>query len=274
MNIKLCVASGDLKINGWARNEIRAFVAGNDSGALGFKVLQKGADGNAVWVAVAGAESQKNVEGCLAGDSIELDVPRGAPVHVKSRESETGIDSVGRATVENVGGNIRLSNVARGVEATTYEGDITVEKSGGAMQLQTTTGSIVAFALAPAEIGDAFKAKTASGAIVLRGVEHRQIEVNSNSGAIRFTGEFLAGGQYAFSAFNGSINLQIPQNSSCKINASYGFGAFNSDFALANVVKSFAAQKAQNLSAQIGASAAAATVNVSTYSGTIQIKKQ
>ncbi len=28
VNIKICVAEGNLKINGWERNEIRAYVAG------------------------------------------------------------------------------------------------------------------------------------------------------------------------------------------------------------------------------------------------------
>lgn len=272
VNVRLCVNEGALKINGWERNEIRAFVAGGN-GAVGFKILQKNKQNDSpVWVAVVGDSSKAKQDECLSGDSIELDVPRGATVSVKSRESETTIDSIGKATIENLGGNIYLSNITHGIDATTYEGDITVEKSGGAIVLQTTTGNIVAFALAPGEIGDQFKAKTNSGAIVLRGIEHRQIEANSNSGALRFAGEFLAGGQYTFNAFNGSINLQIPANSACRINASYGFGAFNSEIALTNIVKSLTRSKAQNLSAQIGAGGDA-TLNLSTYSGTIQIKK-
>lgn len=276
VNVKLCVAEGNLKINGWNRNEIRVFVAGGND-AVGFKVLQKGKQNdNPIQVAVLGFGAPKNknstADECLSGNEIEIDVPRGASVSVKSRESETAIDSVARATIENLDGNIYLSNVAQGIDAKTYEGDITVEKSGGAMLLQTTTGSVVAFGVSPNETGDAFKAKTGSGAIVLRGIAYRQIEANSNSGAIRFAGEFLAGGQYVFGAFNGSINLQIPLNSSCKIIASYGFGTFTSEIPLTNVVKSLAASKAQNLSAQIGARSDA-TLNLSTYSGKIQIKK-
>lgn len=275
VNVRLCVGEGNLKINGWERDEIRVFVAGGD--AVGFKILQKGkSGGNPVWVAVVGADSAKNkranADECLSGERIELDVPRGATVNVKSRDSETAIDSVARAKVENLDGSIRLSRIGRGVEATTYEGDITIEKSGGAMSLVATNGSIVAFDVAPGAAGDDFKAKTSGGAIVLRRAEYRQIEVNSNSGAINFTGEFLAGGQYTFNAFNGSINLQIPQNSSCRINAAYNFGSFDSEIPLTNVVKSFAAAKARNLSGQIGAGDAA-TLNLSTYNGAIQIKK-
>lgn len=274
VNVKLCVSEGRVKINGWERNEIRAFV--NDGSEVGFRVLQKSKQNETpVWVEILGYDSVKNKEAnpdeCLSGDEIEIDAPRNAVVSITSRRSETIIDSVARVTVENVGGDILLSNIGQGIQAKTYEGDITVEKSSGAIMLVTTAGNIVVFDVSPSEIGDVFKAKTNSGAIILQHAEHRQIEANSNSGSIKFTGELLSGGQYNFTAFNGLISLLIPQNSSSKINASYGFGAFNSEIPLLNLVKS-ATSNAQNLSAQIGKGEA--NLNLSTYSGTIQIKKQ
>ena len=275
VNISLCVSEGNLKINGWERNEIRAFV--NNGSETGFKVLQKNKQSsNAVWVMVVGYDTAKNKElnsdECLSGEEIELDVPRGASVNVKSRTSEAKIESVGRARIENVGGDIFLINVAQGIDATTYEGDVRVEKSGGAMTLTSTTGNIVAFEVAPSQIGDIFKAKTSSGAITLQSVEHRQMEIGSNSGSMKFVGEFLSGGQYRFGTSNGSILLAIPQNSSCKINASFGFGAFNSELPLQNVKKNpNPTSKAQSLSALIGNGDA--NVSLTTYSGAIRIKK-
>lgn len=274
VNIKLCVSEGRLKINGWERNEIRAFVAGGSR--VGFKILQKSRQSEVPgWVSVSEVQSTGadniNPEGCLSGEQIELDVPRGAVVTVVSGESETVIDSVGKVDIQNGGGNILLSNVRQGIEARTYEGGITVENSSGAMSLATTTGNIVVVDAAPGEIGDVLKAKTNSGALILQKIEHRQVEAGSISGSIKFTGEILNGGQYNFKALNGSINLLIPQNSSCKIYASYGSGAFSSEMPLRNVVKS-APSNAQNLSAQLGAGEA--SLNLSTYSGVIQIKKQ
>ena len=272
VNISLCVSEGNLKISGWERNEIRAFV--NNGSETGFKVLEKNKQSNkAVWVKVLGFDPPKNKETnpneCLSGEEIELDVPRGAIVKVKGQASKTTIDSVGKVVVENVGGDIFLNNIAQGIDATTYEGDVTVEKSGGAMTLTSTTGNIVAFEVAPSQIGDIFIAKTSSGAITLQSVEHRQMEINSNSGSMKFVGEFLSGGQYTFGTQNGSILLAIPHNSSCKINASFG-GTFNSELPLLNVVKN-AATKTQSLSASIGSGDA--TLNLTTYSGAIRIKK-
>ncbi len=272
VNISLCISEGNLKINGWERNEIRAFV---DNGSeVGFNVREKNKQSNkAVWVKVLGFDPTKNKETnsdeCLSGEEIELDVPRGATVNVRGQTSETIIESVGKVSVEIDGGDIFLSGIERGIDAKVYEGDVTVGKSGGAMTLTSTTGNIVAFDVAPSGIGDIFKAKTSSGAITLQSVEHRQMEINSNSGSMKFVGEFLSGGQYTFGTSNGSILLAIPQNSSCKINASFG-GTFNSELPLSNVVKN-PASKAQSLSALIGSGEA--TLNLRTYSGAIRIKK-
>ncbi|MCA1623196.1 MAG: DUF4097 domain-containing protein [Acidobacteria bacterium] len=274
VNVSLCVETGNLKINGWERNEVRALVT--QGSQVGFKVSQKNKQSNKPeWIWVLGFDPSKITESgadeCLSGGEIEIDVPRNATINVKSRESETTIGSIGKVTVENVGGDIFLNHIARGIEATTHQGDVMVGNSSGAMTLQSTTGNIVVFDASPSEIGDIFKAKTNNGAIILKDIEQRQMDVGSNSGSISFTGEFADGGQYNFNTLNGSITLSIPQNSSSKISASYGYGAFNSEIPLQNLVKS-PASKTQNLTGQIGKGDA--TLNLTTYSGALLIKKQ
>lgn len=275
VNISLCVSAGRLKINGWERSEIRAFVGGG--GELGFKVLQKNKQNNAVWVMVTGFDAAKNPEvsseECLAGDDIEIDVPRGATVNVKGRTSEVTIAMVRKVDVKNVGGDISLNNIAEGINAATYEGDVTVENSGGAISLESSNGNIVAFDAAPSEIGDIFKAKTASGAIILQQIAHRQTEISSNTGSIKFIGEFQSGGQYDFRTTNGAISLVIPEKTSCKVAASYGFGAFNSDLPLSNLKKNpNPNSRSQSLTAAMGGGEA--NLVLTTYSGAIRIKKQ
>jgi hypothetical protein len=274
VTITLCVSEGKIKVNGWERSEIRAFVG--EGSEVGFKVLQKNRQSEKPgWVQVLGFDPSKPVAGrvdeCVFGEDIELDVPRGATVNIKSRSSETVITSVAKATVENVGGDIFLSEITQGIDAKTHEGDVTVEKSGGAITLSSIVGNILAFDVSPSEIGDIFKAKTSNGAIVLQKVEHRQMDVSSNSGSIKYDGEFLGGGQYGFRTQNGSIMLTIPETSSCKVNASYGFGSFNSEIPMQNVVNP-PNVKIRNLSGVIGKGDA--TVNLNTYTGRIEIKQQ
>jgi DUF4097 and DUF4098 domain-containing protein YvlB len=173
--------------------------------------------------------------------------------------------------VRNLGGDIFLNNIEQGINAVTYQGDVMVENSGGAITLDTANGNIVAFDIAPSEIGDIFKAKSNSGAITLQQIEHRQNEVSSISGSIKFIGALQSGAQYNLHTQNGAITLLIPEKSSCRINASYGFGAFNSDIPLQNVIKS-KSTRTQSLTASIGNSDA--NVNLTTSSGAIRIRKQ
>jgi DUF4097 and DUF4098 domain-containing protein YvlB len=169
------------------------------------------------------------------------------------------------------GGDITARNITEGVEAATYEGDVTVENSSGAFNLESASGNILSFEVSPSEIGDVFKAKTASGMIALQGIEHRQIEVNSISGSIAYNGEFLSGGLYNFGTSNGAITLIVPSDSSCKITASYGFGMFRSEIPLKNIQKN-APTKVQNLSALMGDGNS--TLNLTTNSGAIRIRSK
>ena len=274
VSISLCVSEGNLKVNGWERSEVRAFVS--DGSQVGFTIIEKGKqEAYPIWIKILGFDSatnkENNADECLSGDTIEIDVPRGASVSVKSNVSEMKFDSVAKVTVENGGGDIFFNNIARGIEARTYEGDVTVEGSSGAMSLQSTTGNIIAFDVSSGEIGDIFKAKTSNGTITLKNIGQRQIEAGSNTGSINFNGKFLSGGQYSFGTSNGSINLAIPSDSSLKMSASYGYGSFNSEVPLQNVERN-TPSRLQNLSAQMGDGNA--TLKLTTVNGAIRIKKQ
>lgn len=271
VSVNLCVLEGNVRINGWDRDEIRAYV--EDGSAVGFKVVQYNPKNKKpVWVTVLGFDPKKNKEikpeECLSGSEIELDVPRNATIKLKSGESEIKIESVAKASVESLSGDIYINDIASGVEATTYQGDLMVQKSGGQMTLTNTAGNIIALEVAPSEIGDTFKAKTNSGRITLKAVEHRLIETSSISGSTSYDGALLSGGQYTLSTQNGSIILFVPPASACKINAWFGFGAFSSELPLTNTLK-----KEQSLSAQIGTGEITCSLNLKTGSGVIRLRK-
>lgn len=272
VNISLCVLGGNIKINGWDRNEVRVFI--NDGTPIGFKVLQKNRQTDkAVWIMVIAFDEKKNPgvsEECISGEDIEIDAPKNAVVNIKSQESKTRIDSISKVSIKNVVGDIMLNNIAGGIEAVTYEGDIIVEKSSGAMTLQSITGNISVSGASPGEIGDIFKAKTNNGAISLQAIEHRQMEIYTNSGSVKYTGELSTNGQYSFGTQNGSIQLFIPTDSSCKISAVYGYGTFNSEIPLQKVEKNPSPQT-KSLTAQMGNGEAALTFT--TFNGSISIKK-
>ncbi|MGH9948869.1 MAG: DUF4097 family beta strand repeat-containing protein [Pyrinomonadaceae bacterium] len=274
VNVKLCVSEGTLKINGWERNEVRVFVR---SGRLaGFKVLEKdAASGRPNWLLIAnmapeGARPAPLSE-CLAGRSIEIDVPMKTSLNLTGRAAETVIDSVKKVSIKIIEGDISVRNISEGISAATYQGDLIVENSGGSISAETTTGNILAYGVTPGQIGDLFKAKTGSGNVSIQQAEHRQIEASSISGSVNFDGKFLSGGLYNFKTSNGSIRMQIPARSSCTIKASYGFGTFNSEIPLKYVYENVS-PAGKNFQATVGSGDA--NINLTTNTGSILIKKQ
>lgn len=273
VNISLCIQGGNLKVNGWDRNEVRVFV--NEGSPIGFKTLQKNRQTEKpVWIMVVGSDGKNTTassEECISAETIEIDAPRTAVLNVKSQESRMSVDSVGKATIKNVVGDIMLNNIPNGIDATTYEGNVIVERSGGAINLQSVTGNISVSGVSPSEIGDIFKAKTNNGAVALQAIEHRQLEVNTNSGSIKYVGEIQSNGQYTFGTQNGSILLTVPTESSCKISATYGYGSFNSEIPMQKIERN-PATKTKSLTAMIGTGEA--VLNFTTFNGSINIRKQ
>jgi Putative adhesin len=225
INISLCITSGELHVSGWERNEVRAYVDGGSS--VGFRILKTNETSNKpAWVQVLSYDPIKNkepdLEECLEGDNIELDVPFGAVLNVKSKESEIAVDSITKVRLENVSGSISINNVKEGVLATTFEGDITVGRCNGSINVTTTAGKILVFDSHPNEIGEIFRAKSRSGIITLQKVEHVDVEASSLTGSLNFNGPLQAGGQYKLTTTSGKIELTLPANTSAKVVANYG----------------------------------------------------
>lgn len=217
VNLNLCVSEGNVRINGWNRNEVRVFVSGGSK--VGFRIgpVNK-QSGKTASLTVLGYDPKKdkggNLERCLFGDEIELDVPIGTRINkLEGRDAEISIKSVAKVVVENENGDISLSEIEQGIRAKTFDGDISVENSAGAINLENYNGNIIAHNIEPIEAGDTLKAK-ANSSVVLQRVSHSVIDATSTSGLIKYTGELVSGGQYRFVSISGQIFMAIPLLSS------------------------------------------------------------
>jgi hypothetical protein len=268
--IKLCVAHGDLKINGWRRNEVRVFV--QDGRQFKLKPLEKSAEGKVNWLAIGNVVEGRPGVGseCLAGANIEIDAPIGSNFDLSAEAAQTSVDSVKKIKVQTRRGMISLRNIAGGIDAYTAQGDVIVENSSGAIAIQSTTGNIVAVEVSPGQVGDLFSARTTSGTVSLQRVDHRQIQANSISGSLLFEGKFLSGGIYTFRTTAGSIDLSIPAASSCMIKATYGVGSFKYDVPL-QILTENVSPSAKIVVGKLGSGDA--KVSVSTDNGKIEIRK-
>jgi hypothetical protein len=274
VNLTLCVNEGTVNINSWKRNELRVFV--HDGSKFAFKVSQKSEKtGDPVWVNLVAVEGRRaGMTGeCISGGEIEIDLPANAAVTLKGQETTTSIDSIRKASVRTAGGDISLRNIAEGVTATTFEGDIKVDGSKGAISLESTTGNILVFEAGPSDFGDVFRAKTNSGMISLLNVEHRQIDVNSISGTVAYNGAILSGGSYSLSTTNGSIRMAVPQNTACSVNATYGYGRFEVELPFKILTENVTPGSVKTVVGNFG-SGGDAVIRLTSNSGSIVIKKQ
>lgn len=272
--IKLCVSDGDVKINGSDRNEVRVFV--RNGRKFEFRSLEKNADGKANWVWLARATGETTPAGqfanCLSGDSIEIDMPLRGSVMIDGRSATVSIDSVMKAAVKLIEGDITVRNIPGGLFARTEQGELIAESSSGDIGLETTTGNIVAFDLKSSRPGDPLKVNTIRGTISLQNVSHRQIEASATSGSIKYVGTFIGGGIYRFRSGSGKIGLLLPDGVNCKVSASHGFGNFYSSYPM-KILTENKSEGGRRLVAALGLGTGP-LVELSTTSGSIRIWKQ
>ncbi len=277
--IQLCVTQGKVKVNGWNRKEVRAFINGGEG--LGIRVREKSSrDKKPVWLDVVGynpksrferrSRTRKPYNKCLSGKDIELDVPQYADVKLQVRSGDASIGEIKTAKLTVINGDILVNNIEKRTEAHTHQGSITIRNSGGRMSVSTTTGNIIAFNTESNEIGDYFKAKTRSGAVTLQSIGQKEVEASSVSGTLNYIGKIKNYGQYGFSTTNGLINLVLPSSSSFRLTATYG-GAFQSVLPLTDLVKSRTGSIVF-LTGRVGEGEA--NVNLKSFNGAIRIRKQ
>lgn len=270
-----CVIEGKIKVNGWNRNEIRVFVA--DGNKFSFRTAETSPkSGDPVWVKVIGSDPRRtgSQSECLTGGEIEVDAPVTSTIRVRGREISTSVDSVKKAEISSIGGDITLRNVTGGISVNSGQGDITVEASQGAMHLSTTTGNILVFEAGPSEIGDAFKANTNNGAVSLQGLKYRQVNVDSISGSLGYLGPILQGATYNLRTSKGSIMLSIPKAASFQMFGTYGYGYFTTELPVDISTETISGPgPIKSITGTVGKFAKGdAVVKVSTVNGSITLK--
>ena len=273
--VQLCVSDGDVKVNGSDRGEVRVFV--RNGRKFEFRSLEKNPEtGNANWVQLARATGETPVAGafanCLSGDSIEIDMPSRGNLMISGRSATVTVDTVTKATVKLIEGDVTVRNISGGLYARTEQGELLAESISGDIGLETTTGNIVAFDLKSSRPGEPLQISTIRGTISLQNVTHRQIDANATSGSVKYVGTFVGGGLYKFRSASGRIGLLLPGDVNCKVSASFGYGNFDSSFPI-KILTENVVPGGKVIVGEIG-NGKGPVVNLSTTSGSIRIVKQ
>lgn len=272
--VSLCLASGDVTVKGWDRSEVKVVAESVNQLELqgGGKPTQR------VQVVMSNAPKPPGdmvlPPDCHAASDLQINVPRGAILDIVNRNGSVDISDVAEARIINTSGDITLNKVARGVRAQTLNGDVTVADSGGRIVLMSVSGDIEATNIRSTEASDDFSAHSTSGDIDLDGVEQARLSVNTTSGKITMSGALAERGQYELKTFSGDVELNIPSDSSFRLNARTPQGEITTDFAIksASTTPSQEFPGGESLTGTVGTGDASLTIQ--TFSGSVRLQKR
>ncbi len=221
MTVSLCVMSGNISVRGWDKNEVRA----RSNEAVQIEFRRK--DGSSETAPATKLEvvildktnAQKRRRECPALTDVELDLPRGATVHVQTRDGDISISEIASAYAGTQNGDISIEGVTRTIEVGSIGGGIEIKNSSGRVNVSSVGGNVEAINLRPAERFDAFEVVSVSGDITLDQVTHRQLNVKTVNGNVNLTGPLATGGRYGFNTFSGDVTLTLPSESSFRLSA-------------------------------------------------------
>ena len=236
--------TGKIALEGWDQNSIQ--IHGTPSS-------------DAMEVIVMGSEQKVSVqvhpkrEGFTSEEAqldFEIRVPRQASVRIDSERGEI--------VVKNLEGNLAIEGVSTDVSLAQVRGHISVRTVDGSIGIESADGSI--------------NADSISGNLRFLQVNGPELVANTNSGAIRYEGDFGDGGTYVLNNYSSPIDIFATAQASFDFTARAVTGIIESSLSfrptpLGNAFRRLSPSKFLQGRFNSGES----TVRVTSYSGTIRV---
>ena len=203
-SIRIYNLSGTTRVIGWDRDSI--VVTGLAPAGTTFYM------GGAGRIAKLGLERDEKA-GSLSGmGMLEVRVPRGARVWVKSAEGSIEVDGLsGEADLATVGGGIKVTGTLRLLTAETLEGDIAATGASQLVRVKTGTGKIVL----SGSTGD-LTASTVAGPVLLLDAHVASARIETVSGAVSYDGTLDHRGSLEIQTHSGEVELRLPPSVSAE----------------------------------------------------------
>jgi hypothetical protein len=226
VNVTVSTTGGRISVRGTDSKEVRARVTGAPAKLKMRVVGAPGSDPQSVASRVEVLISDKSKGGdeveydsCLADYDVELEVPTGATVYLKSQDGDITVQDVTEAHLETHDGRIEATRVSKAVDAASLGGNVTLEDASGRASLTSLNGVIEVRGVRPLDGSDFLKVKTVSGDILLDEIGPARVEADTISGELRLSGPLARGGTYDFTTTTGDVTIMMPPDSSFKVNA-------------------------------------------------------
>ncbi len=270
--VMLCLESGDITVRGWERSEVRARAG--EGQLITLRRMDEARERPATNITVHAFAEGSNATrgGCRGFGRVELDVPRGASVNLRTSSGNIVLSNVAEAHVQTASGNIEARGLSRMLKAATVSGDLTVRDSAGGLHLNAVSGSVEVANVRPASPSDLLELQSVSGEMDLRGIGHARVRIATVTGSASLMGPLVAGGRYDFNTTTGTIALALAGDASFRLTATIAHGGdVMTDFPLQESGGS-ATQGVRRISGTHGGGDA--TINFQAFSGTLQLRRR
>ena len=205
--------SGEVVIRGWDRNQIRV-VAEYDRARVQLDEA-------------AGRVSVRTI--ARHGDAevdYTITVPSGTAVEANGVSTDVDLTGVcGEATINVVSGDVSVQCSSGELLIQAVSGDVMVGDARGSVEAGSTSGDV--------EVSGARGAVTAhsvSGDITLSRIDGNEVDAQTVSGEIEYTGRILDNGRYRFEAHSGYVTLRVTGPLNATIAVETFSGDFDTDF--------------------------------------------
>jgi len=248
--ISLANLQGQVVVRGWDKSQVHATWVGlSPRVELDTEVLPHKGPAEKVHFSTHVLDPLVSGKDCAA--DYTLDVPVNSSLEIRSPQGSVQIEKLqGDASVESVGGTISVTDVAGHLSVRSVGGNIEVIRPSGRVEAYSITGNLH------------FVSPTSSK---LRG--------STTSGKITYEGDFAPGGDYTLSAYSGDMEILCPPSASFELNAKSVRGRLEN--AVAITPRRHAPSPPATGYSLLGThNTGEATVELTSYSGTIRIRQQ
>lgn len=237
--------NGTVSITGWDQNQV---TIEGDRASDAMDVL---IEGNAEKVTIKTHPKHPNLSRDEARVDLTIHVPRQALVRVESEQGDIAVENVeGGVTVEGVTNSVTLSRIRGHITARTVDGPIVIRASEGVVH-----------------------ADSISGDLEFLQVNGSQLTGTTNSGRIRYQGDFGLGGTYKLYSYNSSIDVQASPRASFDVDARSIQGTIENRISLPSPPPGASSLRARRTgrSVQGRVNTGKSIVQITSYSGTIRL---
>ncbi len=232
-------------------------------------------------VVKAGANREVVVTAILHSDRVELDQSKshnridivshllaGADRKTGIVEYEVQVPPDANVTLHSDTGRIHAEKLQGDVMVAGNEGPIDViDCAGGHVHVRTLNGSVNL-----SNVHGHIEIMSMGGDVFMNQVSGTLVLVNSNSGRIKYAGDFGDDGEYDFTSHTGDIEATAPAFASIEVLARSDQGRVDSDFSLEPKHTPFLASAGSAFAGTLGK--AASSVKLFSFSGKIHLKKR